>query len=163
MKAKEHVISVTVENHFGMLARISGLFSARGYNINSLVVAPTEEASVSRMVLTASGDERIIEQIVKQLNKLIGVIKVVDFSEGEYLEREMLLTKVKITPKNRAEVLQLTEVFQGRVIDINRKYLTIELVGEAGKIDGLLDLLKPYGLKEVIRTGKMAISREHGE
>ena len=159
---EEHVISVTVENRFGMLARIAGLFSARGYNINSLVVAATEDAAVSRMIITVAGDERVIEQINKQLNKLIGVIKVTDFSEGNYLERELLLVKVNISGQERGEILQLAELFQGRVIDINRRFLTVELVGEARKIDGLLEMLKPYGVKEVVRTGKMAVSRESG-
>lgn len=160
MKMEEHLISVTVENRFGMLARIAGLFSARGYNINSLVVAATEDPAVSRMVLTATGDERIIEQITKQLNKLIGVIKVAVLSEDAYLERELLLVKVNIAGQNRFEVLQLAELFQGRVIDVGRRFMTVELVGEAHKIDGLLDLLQSYGVREVIRTGKVAVARE---
>ena len=156
----EHLISLTVENQFGMLARIVGLFSARGYNINSLVVAPTEDSAVSRMVLTVTGDERIIEQIVKQLNKLIGVIKVVDLCEGKYLERELLLTKVSLNNQNRFEVLHLTELFGGKVSDLSKKELTVELVGESQKVDGFLELMRSYGVKEVVRTGKVAISRE---
>lgn len=144
-----------------MLARISGLFSARGYNINSLVVAPTEDELVSRMVLTVSGDEDIIEQITKQLNKLIGVIKVTDLRGGGYLERELLLVKVNISGKKRPEVLKLAELFKGEeVIDVTDKYVVIQLVGDSQKIDGFLELVRPYGLKEVIRTGKVAISRE---
>ena len=156
----EHLVTLTVENRFGMLARIAGLFSARGYNINSLVVAPTEDSEVSRMVLTVTGDERIIEQIIKQLNKLIGVIKVVDLCEGKYLERELLLTKVSLSNQNRFEVLHLTELFGGKVVDLSKKELTVELVGESQKVDGFLELMRSYGVKEMVRTGKVALSRE---
>ncbi|MFH2068618.1 MAG: acetolactate synthase small subunit [Candidatus Omnitrophota bacterium] len=157
---EEHIISLTVEDRFGMLARIAGLFSARGYNINSLVVATTEDPSVSRLVLTVSGDQPIIEQIVKQLNKLIGVIKTIDLSEGKYLERELLLVKVENNPQKRSEVLKLVELYRGMVIDVTSKHLMVEAMGESHQIDGLLVALRPYGVKEVVRTGKMAISRE---
>ena len=157
---KEHIISLTVEDRFGMLARIAGLFSARGYNINSLVVATTEDPSVSRLVLTVSGDQPIIEQIMKQLNKLIGVIKTVDLNEGKYLERELLLVKVDNNTPKRSEILKLVELYRGMVIDVTPKYLMVEAMGESHQIDGLLVALRPYGIKEVIRTGKVAISRE---
>ncbi|MFA5393101.1 MAG: acetolactate synthase small subunit [Candidatus Ratteibacteria bacterium] len=157
---KEHIISLTVEDRFGMLARISGLFSARGYNINSLVVATTEDPSVSRLVLTVSGDQPIIEQIMKQLNKLIGVIKTVDLNEGKYLERELLLVKVDNNTQKRSEILKLVELYRGMVIDVTSKYLMVEAMGESHQIDGLLVALRPYGLKEVVRTGKVAIGRE---
>jgi acetolactate synthase I/III small subunit len=157
---EEHVISLTVENRFGMLARISGLFSARGYNINSLVVATTEDPAVSRMVLTVSGDQRIIEQIMKQLNKLIGVIKITDLSEGKYLERELLLIKVNNSTQKRTEILKLVELYRGRVVDITRSYLMIEAMGDSREIEGLLTALRPYGLKEVVRTGKVAVAHE---
>ena len=156
---KEHIISLTVENRFGMLARIAGLFSARGYNINSLVVATTEDPSVSRLVLTVSGDQPIIEQIMKQLNKLIGVIKTVDLNEGKYLERELLLVKVDNNTQKRSEILKLVELYRGMVIDVTPKYLMVEAMGESHQIDGLLVALRPYGLKEVVRTGKVAIGR----
>ena len=157
---KEHIISLTVEDRFGMLARIAGLFSARGYNINSLVVATTEDPSVSRLVLTVSGDQPIIEQIMKQLNKLIGVIKTVDLNEGKYLERELVLIKVENNTQKRSEVLKLVELYRGLVIDVTSKYLMVEAMGESHQIDGLLVALRPYGLKEVVRTGKVAIGRE---
>ena len=157
---KEHIISLTVEDRFGMLARIAGLFSARGYNINSLVVATTEDPSVSRLVLTVSGDQPIIEQIIKQLNKLIGVIKTVDLNEGKYLERELLLVKVDNNTQKRSEILKLVELYRGMVIDVTSKYLMVEAMGESHQIDGLLVALRPYGLKEVVRTGKVAIGRE---
>jgi len=157
---QEHIISLTVEDRFGMLARIAGLFSARGYNINSLVVATTEDPSVSRLVLTVSGDQPIIEQIMKQLNKLIGVIKTVDLNEGKYLERELLLVKVDNNTQKRSEILKLVELYRGMVIDVTPKYLMVEAMGESHQIDGLLVALRPYGLKEVVRTGKVAIGRE---
>ena len=157
---QEHIISLTVEDRFGMLARIAGLFSARGYNINSLVVATTEDPSVSRLVLTVSGDQPIIEQIMKQLNKLIGVIKTVDLNEGKYLERELLLVKVDNNTQKRSEILKLVELYRGMVIDVTSKYLMVEAIGESHQIDGLLVALRPYGLKEVVRTGKVAIGRE---
>ncbi len=157
---EEHIISLTVENRFGMLARIAGLFSARGYNINSLVVATTEEPSVSRLVLTVSGDPPIIEQIMKQLNKLIGVIKTVDLNEGKYLERELLLVKVDNNTQKRSEILKFVELYHGMVVDVTSKYLMVEAMGESRQIDGLLVALRPYGIKEVVRTGKVAIGRE---
>ena len=157
---EEHVISLTVENRFGMLARIAGLFSARGYNINSLVVATTEDPSVSRMVLAVAGDQCVIEQIMKQLNKLIGVVKTIDLSEGKYLERELLLVKVDNNTQKRSEVLKLVELYHGRVVDVTRKYLMVEAMGESHQIEGLLVALRPYGLKEIVRTGKVAIGRE---
>ena len=156
---KEHIISLTVEDRFGMLARIAGLFSARGYNINSLVVATTEDPSVSRLVLTVSGDQPIIEQIMKQLNKLIGVIKTVDLNEGKYLERELLLVKVDNNTQKRSEILKLVELYRGMVIDVTPKYLMVEAMGESHQIEGLLVALRPYGLKEIVRTGKVAIGR----
>ncbi|HNQ35592.1 MAG TPA: acetolactate synthase small subunit [bacterium] len=157
---EERVISLTVENRFGLLAKVAGLFSARGYNINSLVVAPTEDPEISRMVLTTSGDQRIIEQIIKQLNKVIGIIKVTDLCENDYLERELLLVKVNVANQKRTEIIELAELFKARIIDVARKFLTIELVSETRKVDGFLELLKPYGLKEVLRTGTVAVSRE---
>ncbi len=155
-----HVISLTVENRFGMLARIAGLFSARGYNINSLVVAPTEDQTKSRLILTVSGDERIIEQITKQLNKLIGVIKVTDFFHKDILERELLLAKIPNDTRKRSEILQVLKLFQGKVVLITRRYLTVELIGKTSKIDEFIKTLKPYGIKEMVRTGKVALSRE---
>ena len=161
---KPHIISVTVENRFGVLAKISGLFSARGYNIDSLSVAETDDPTVSRMIIVVRGDEKILEQIYKQLNKLIDVIKVQDLTEQEFIERELALIKLSTNNFNeRQEVLQLVQIFQGKIISVGKRTLTIEVVGDTSKLDALIDLLKPFGFKEFIRTGKIAISRETTE
>ncbi len=161
---KPHIISVTVENRFGVLAKIAGLFSARGYNIDSLSVAETDDPTVSRMIIVVRGDEKILEQIYKQLNKLIDVIKVQDLTEQEFIERELALIKLSTNNFNeRQEVLQLVQIFQGKIISVGKRTLTIEVVGDTSKLDALIDLLKPFGFKEFIRTGKIAISRETTE
>ena len=158
---KAHIISVTVENRFGVLARISGLFSARGYNIDSLCVAETEDPTVSRMTIVVRGDEKILEQIYKQLNKLIDVIKVQDLTKEEHIERELALIKVNTDNFNeRQEVMQLVNIFRAKIVDVGKKTLTIEISGSNSKIRAMLDLLKGFGIKEVIRTGRIAISRE---
>jgi len=158
---KPHIISVTVENRFGVLSKIAGLFSARGYNIDSLSVAETDDPTVSRMIIVVRGDEKILEQIYKQLNKLIDVIKVQDLTEQDFIERELALIKLSINNFNeRQEVLQLVQIFRAKIISVGKKTLTIEAVGDTSKLDALVDLLKPFGFKEFIRTGKIAISRE---
>ncbi|HOV22389.1 MAG TPA: acetolactate synthase small subunit [bacterium] len=158
---KPHIISVTVENKFGVLSKIAGLFSARGYNIDSLSVAETDDPTVSRMIIVVRGDEKILEQIYKQLNKLIDVIKVQDLTEQDFIERELALIKLSINNFNeRQEVLQLVQIFRAKIISVGKKTLTIEAVGDTSKLDALVDLLKPFGFKEFIRTGKIAISRE---
>jgi acetolactate synthase, small subunit (EC 2.2.1.6) len=158
---KSHIISVTVENRFGVLARIAGLFSARGYNIDSLCVAETEDPSISRMTIVVKGDEKILEQIYKQLNKLIDVIKVQDLTKEEYIERELALIKVNTSNFNeRQEVMQLVNIFRAKIVDVGKKTLTVEISGSNSKIRAMLDLLKGFGIKEVIRTGRIAISRE---
>jgi acetolactate synthase-1/3 small subunit len=160
-KIESHIISVTVENRFGVLARIAGLFSARGYNIDSLCVAETEDPSVSRMTIVVKGDEKILEQIYKQLNKLIDVIKVQDLTKEEHIERELALIKVNTANFNeRQEVMQLVNIFRAKIVDVGKKTLTIEISGSNSKIRAMLDLLKGFGIKEVIRTGRIAISRE---
>ncbi|MGB9677133.1 MAG: acetolactate synthase small subunit [Candidatus Ratteibacteria bacterium] len=160
-KFESHIISVTVENRFGVLARISGLFSARGYNIDSLCVAETEDPTVSRMTIVVKGDEKILEQIYKQLNKLIDVIKVQDLTKEDHIERELALIKVNTPTFNeRQEVMQLVSIFRGKIVDVGKKTLTIEISGSNSKIRAMLDLLKGFGIKEVIRTGRIAISRE---
>ncbi|MCM8803777.1 MAG: acetolactate synthase small subunit [Candidatus Omnitrophica bacterium] len=160
-QVESHIISVTVENRFGVLARISGLFSARGYNIDSLCVAETEDPTVSRMTIVVKGDEKILEQIYKQLNKLIDVIKVQDLTKEEHIERELALIKVNTPSFNdRQEVMQLVSIFRGKIVDVGKKTLTIEISGSGSKIRAMLDLLKGFGIKEVIRTGKIAITRE---
>lgn len=155
-----HTISILVENKFGVLSRISGLFSGRGYNIESLSVGETIDPQVSVMTIVTTGDDWIIEQITKQLNKLIDVIKVVDMTELDHVEREMVLIKVAPRQEDKAEVLRLSEIFRGRVIDSSQKTYTIEITGEEKKIAALVELLKPMGIKEFVRTGKIAIARE---
>jgi acetolactate synthase-1/3 small subunit len=156
----EHIISVTVENKFGVLSRVAGLFSGRGFNIESLSVAPTLDPSMSMMTIVTSGDDRIIEQIVKQLNKLIDVIKVVDLNESEFVERETALIKVHTRPEDRAEALRITDIFRGNVIDSTPTTYTIEVTGDVRKVQAMINLLQPLGLKELIRTGRVAIARE---
>lgn len=155
-----HTISILVENKFGVLSRISGLFSGRGYNIESLSVGETIDPQISIMTIVTSGDDQVIEQINKQLNKLIDVIKVVDMTELDHVEREMVLIKIAPRSEDKAEVLRLTEIFRGRVVDSSQKTYTLEITGDEKKIAALLDLLKPMGIKEFVRTGKIAIARE---
>lgn len=157
---KTHTMSVLVENHFGVLARVSSLFAGRGYNIDSLTVGETEDPSVSRMTIAVSGDERILEQITKQLNKLVDVIKVVDLSEeGSFIDRELLLLRADTSKQNRAEVIEIAQVFGARVVDINRSSVTFELAGETEKIDSFIEMVRPFGIKELARTGKLAMGK----
>jgi len=153
-----HTISVLVENKFGVLARISGLFSARGFNISSLAVGETEDPTVSRMTIVVEGDERTLEQIKKQLNKLIDVIKVVDFREGSFLDRELILVKVAVTSRNRKEVLEAVESIGARIENAGSKSISVEAAGDHTKIKALLELLRPFGILEVVRTGRIAMS-----
>jgi acetolactate synthase-1/3 small subunit len=155
-----HTISVLVENKFGVLSRISGLFSGRGYNIESLSVNVTTDPQISVMTIVTTGDDWIVEQITKQLNKLIDVIKVVDMTELDHVEREMVLIKVSPRQEDKAEVLRLADIFRGRVVDSGQKTYTIEITGEEKKIEAIVELLKPMGIKEFVRTGKIAIARE---
>jgi len=156
----EHIISVLVENKFGVLSRIANLFSGRGYNIETLSVAPTLDASMSMMTIVTSGDDRIIEQIVKQLNKLIDVIKVVDLNESEFVEREMALIKVHTRQEDRAEALRIADVFRAKVVDSTPTTYTIEVTGDVNKVEAAINLLQPLGIKELVRTGRVAIARE---
>ncbi len=155
-----HTISVLVENKFGVLSRVSGLFSGRGFNIESLSVGETIEPDVSLMTIVTNGDDRIVEQITKQLNKLIDVIKVVDFMEIDHVEREMVLIKVAPKKEDKTEVLKLAEIFRGRIIDSGHTTYTIEITGDERKIAAFIELIKSYGIKEFIRTGKVAMARE---
>lgn len=155
-----HTISVLVENKFGVLARVSSLFSGRGFNIESLSVGETIDPKVSLMTIVTSGDDQIIEQITKQLNKLIDVIKVVDFMEIDHVEREMVLIKVAPKKEDRPEVLRLAEIFRGRIVDSGPTTYTIEITGDEKKIEAFVELMKSYGIKEFVRTGKVAIARE---
>jgi acetolactate synthase-1/3 small subunit len=155
-----HTISLLVENKFGVLSRISGLFSGRGYNIESLSVGETIDPQISTMTIVTSGDDQIIEQINKQLNKLIDIIKVIDVTELAHVEREMVLIKVAPKQENKAEVLRLAEIFRGRIVDSSQNTYTVEVTGDEKKIEALIELLKPMGIKEFVRTGKIAIARE---
>lgn len=155
----QYTLSVLVENHFGVLARIAGLFSARGFNIVSLSVAETEDPSISVMTIVVDGDNRIVDQVKKQLNKLIEVIKVRDLTEEEYVERELALIKVGVNATKRREIIEIADVFKGKVVDISHTTITIEVTGSEEKVDAIIDLLKSYGILEMARTGKIALIR----
>jgi acetolactate synthase-1/3 small subunit len=155
-----HTISVLVENKFGVLTRVAGLFSGRGYNIDSLNVAPTHDATASRMTIVTSGDEATIEQIIKQLNKLPDVLKVQDFRNAEYVERELVLVKVSVDSKSRAEVMQITDIFRAKIVDVQPKSLTVEITGDEGKVEKFLELMNTFGVQELTRTGKAALPRK---
>jgi acetolactate synthase I/III small subunit len=159
MENTRHVISVLVENKPGVLARVSGMFSGRAFNIHSLAVAPTMDTSYSRMTIVTHGNEQIIEQIIKQLRKLINVVKVQDLTTGDYVERETVLIRVKATAQKRAEVLRITDIFRGKVVDVTHDSITLEVSGTQSKIEAILELLTPIGIVELIRTGIIAIPR----
>jgi acetolactate synthase-1/3 small subunit len=154
-----HTISVLVENEFGVLARVAGLFSGRGFNIESLCVAETLEPAVSAMTIVTTGSESILEQILKQLNKLVNVIKVTDFQDTDFVSREMVLVKINADEKNREEILRMVEIFRGRIIDVSPKSYTVEITGNDEKVRAFLTLVKPLGVKELVRTGSVAIMR----
>lgn len=156
---RRHILSVTVENEPGVLSRVAGLFSGRGFNIESLNVAPTLEPDVSHMTISTLGDEAIIEQIVKQLRKLITVIKVVDLTEHKAVQREMALLKVLAEDRSRAEILRIVDIFRCKVVDVGPNDLTLEAIGDHGKIQALINLLTRFGIKEIARTGTVAMKR----
>ena len=155
-----HTLSVLVENKFGVLTRISGLFSGRGFNIETLNVAPTQDATTSRMTIVVKGDDATLEQITKQLNKLVEVIKVQDFCDGEYVDRELVLLKIGATAKTRPEVMQICDIFRAKIVDVAHKTLTIEITGNESKITAFLDLMEPFGVRDLTRTGKVAMPRK---
>jgi acetolactate synthase-1/3 small subunit len=154
-----HIISVLVENEAGALSRIAGLFSARGYNIESLTVAPTEDASMSRMTIVTTGSEDVVEQITKQLNKLIEVVKVIDLSEAEHIERELMLIKVRAGQKEREDMKRMADIFRGRIIDVSDNTYTIELTGDGSKLDAFIKSLDQGSIVETVRTGASGIGR----
>ena len=156
---RKHTIAVMVENRFGVLSRVAGLFSARGYNIESLSVGETVDPSVSRMTLVVRGDELVIEQVGKQLHKLIDVIKVTDLTQENHVERELVLMRVNAEPQHRAEVLRIADIFRAKVIDVTPMTLTLEVTGDESKLDAIIELLRPIGIQELVRTGKVAIAR----
>ena len=153
------IISLLVENEAGALSRVAGLFSARGYNIESLTVAPTEDESLSRMTIVTQGSDAIIEQITKQLNKLIDVVRLVDLTEGRHIERELMLIKVIAEREEREEVKRLADIFRGRIIDVTNSTYTIELTGPAGKLDAFIETLQGVEVVEAVRSGVSGISR----
>ncbi len=154
-----HTVSVLVRNEFGVLSRVVGMFSGRGYNIDSLNVAPTLDPNVSNITIVTSGEDETIEQITKQLHKLIDVIKVTDLTGGAFVDREMAVMKVSPPPDARAEVMRITEIFRGKIVDVGPKSLIVEVTGTREKIDALARLLEPLGLRELIRTGPLAMAR----
>ena len=155
-----HIISVLLENESGALSRVAGLFSARGYNIESLTVAPTDDPTLARMTIVTSGSEEIVEQITKQLNKLIDVIKLLDLTSYPHIEREMAMVKVRVDePGDREEVKRLADIFRGRIIDVTQKTYVIEITGEGSKLDAFLQALEPFPVQEVVRSGVMGIAR----
>jgi acetolactate synthase-1/3 small subunit len=153
-----HTISVLVENKFGVLARVSGMFSGRGFNIHSLNVGPSNDPSVSRMTLVVNAkDDKVVDQIIKQLDKLVDVIQIIDFREGESVERELVLLQVKVSSKTRAEVIELCTIFRGRIIDVAPAVLTIEITGDGGKVEKFIQLMNTFEIQNLTRTGKIAL------
>jgi acetolactate synthase-1/3 small subunit len=155
----KHTISVLVENHFGVLARVSGMFSARGYNIDSLCVGETEDPTASRMTVVVRGDDRVLEQIVKQLKKLVEVIEVTDLTRESYVERELVMVKVAAEGSRRSEITDIATIFRAKVVDISAGAITVEVTGSAGKVKAFIDMMRPFGIRELVRTGRIAIAR----
>jgi len=154
-----HIISILIENESGALSRVAGLFSARGYNIESLTVAPTEDPSLSRMTLVTRGSENVIEQITKQLNKLIDVVKLIDLAESAHIERELMLVKIKTNEQSRAEIRNVSEIFRGKIIDVTPTSYVVEMTGPSGKLDAFIATIDPENIIEVVRSGPTGISR----
>ncbi|PIQ99242.1 MAG: acetolactate synthase small subunit [Nitrospinae bacterium CG11_big_fil_rev_8_21_14_0_20_45_15] len=155
----QHTISILVVNRFGVLSRISGLFSGRGFNIESLNVAETSDPQISRMTIVTCGDDKKIEQITKQLNKLIDIIKVTDLTNEKYVDRELVLVKMNAEPRVREEILRIVSIFRAKIVDMCPTSYTIEMTGQEGKIQGFLDLIEPFGIQEIARSGRIAIAR----
>jgi acetolactate synthase-1/3 small subunit len=154
-----HVITALVQNTPGVLAHVAGMFAARGFNIDSLVVGRTEDERFSRMTIVATGDDRTLEQVRKQLAKIVTIVRVRDFQDVAYVERDLMLIRVAVTPEKRAEVVQLVNLFRGRVIDIARQSVTVEMSGTEDKLEAFIDLVRPYGIRELARTGVIAMQR----
>ncbi|MBI5774154.1 MAG: acetolactate synthase small subunit [Verrucomicrobia bacterium] len=155
-----HTISVRVENKFGVLTRVAGLFSGRGYNIDTLNVGPTQNPATSRMTIVTRGDDATVEQIVKQLKKLVNVLEVQDFRDGEYVDRELVLVKVGVNSETRAEVMQITDIFRAKIVDVQPKSLTIEITGNESKVEKFIGLMGTFGVLDLTRTGKVALPRK---
>ncbi len=154
-----HVISLLVENKVGVLARITSLISGRGFNIDSLAVGESENPALSQMTIVVRGDNAVVEQVRKQLGKLIDIIKVVDFTNEEFVERDLMLLKIYVPPGKRSEIIEIVEIFRGKIVDVGQKDLVIELAGMEEKLEAMIQLLRPYGIKELVRTGSIAIGR----
>jgi acetolactate synthase-1/3 small subunit len=159
MKPERHVLSITVENYSGTLSKVAGLFSRRGYNIDTLTVAETMDPNISRITVTVTGDEEILEQITKQLNKLIHVIKITDLTLKKSILRELMFLKISCTKDTRSEIIQMSDVFKGKTVDIGPKSITIEMTGDEDKNNAFIELIRPYGIVEIVRTGLTAIER----
>jgi len=160
MNEQKHILSILVENQPGVLSRIAGLFSGRGYNIESLCVAETMDPLVSRITLVTMADTPVVEQIVKQLHKLINIIKVYELTGSSYVQREMALVKVQAKPEHRAEILRIVDIFRCKVVDVGQEHYTLEVTGDEDKMTAILNLLKPIGIKEIAKTGVIALFRE---
>jgi len=155
----KHTLAVLVENRYGVLSRVASLFARRGYNIDSLAVGVTEDPTISRMTIVVRGDDIVLEQVTKQLNKLIDVIRVTDLGTEDTVERELVLIKVNADVKNRSEIMQIADIFRAKIIDVASKSMIIEVTGDENKIKAIEQLLKPFGIKEMVRTGKIALRR----
>ena len=155
-----HTISVLVENKFGVLTRIAGMFSGRGFNIDSLNVAPTQDPSMSRMTLVVRGNDRVLDQVVKQLNKLVDVIEIQDFRENEYVDRELILLRVNVDSHTRPEVMQICDIFRAKIVDVQPKSLTVEITGNESKVEKFILLMEPFGISDLTRTGRVALARK---
>ncbi|MDM8525747.1 acetolactate synthase small subunit [Desulfococcaceae bacterium HSG8] len=160
MKEEKHVLSLLVDNEPGVLSRISGLFSGRGYNIESLCVAETTEPNISRLTIVTKANQPLVEQVKKQLNKLINVLKVYELTGQKFVQREMALIKVNAKPDNRAEILRIVDIFRCKVVDVGKEHYTLEITGDEGKLAAIMSLLRPIGIKEIARTGAIALFRE---
>ncbi len=156
---RRHILTLLVENRIGVLARIAGLIASKGYNINSVSVGETMDNSLSRITLVVHGDDWVMEQVVKQLNRLIDVVKVVDLTEEDFVEREMILVRVNAEAPNRAEILRIADIFRAKVVDVTHRSFTVEASGDEDKMQALLELLRPFGIQEFVRTGRIAIAR----
>ena len=153
-------IAVLVENQLGVLTHVSGLFSARGFNIDSLAVGETEDPTISRMTIVVDGDEKTLEQVKKQLNRLIDVVKVIDLTGEDIVDRELVLVKLKVDTKNRSEILQVADTFQAKIDDVKKETLVIEVTGDQNKIKSFIEMMKPFGIVEIVRTGRIAMGRK---
>jgi acetolactate synthase-1/3 small subunit len=154
-----HILSVLVENKFGVLTRVTGLFSGRGFNIDTLNVAPTHDPNTSRMTIVVVGDDKVLDQVVKQLNRLVDVIEIHDFQRGEYVDRELILVKVKVNKSSRAEIMQICDIFRAKIVDVQSKNMSIEITGDGGKIEKFIALMDNFGITDIVRTGRVALPR----